>query len=111
MSILGKQSTKGWTEERRKAQAERCRIHKPWEKSTWPRTAQGKAISRLNAVKSGQYARGANEFSKILTAHREFMQHYLNFKLMESTSDSALLEHVQERLNKLKGDNLHGETD
>lgn len=38
-----------WTEERRARQAEIIRQTKPWEKSTGPRTEEGKAISSRNA--------------------------------------------------------------
>ena len=46
-------NTKGWTEERRKAQAERIRQNKPWEKSTGPKSKAGKARSSMNAFKHG----------------------------------------------------------
>ena len=44
-----------WTKEQREAQAERCRHHKPWTKSTGPKTATGKARSNCNAYKHGCY--------------------------------------------------------
>lgn len=40
-----------WTPERRAKQAERIRQTKPWEQSTGPRTAEGKAISSRSADK------------------------------------------------------------
>lgn len=39
-----------WTPERRARQAELIRQTKPWEKSTGPRTEEGKAISSRNAA-------------------------------------------------------------
>ena len=42
---------KGWTEERRKKQAEAIRKWKPWEKSTGSRTEAGKERTRLNACR------------------------------------------------------------
>lgn len=41
-----------WTEEARQKQRERIMQIRPFEKSTGARTAQGKAISSQNAVKS-----------------------------------------------------------
>ena len=43
--------TKGaWTPERRARQAERIRQTKPWEKSTGPRTIEGKAAGLVLAI-------------------------------------------------------------
>lgn len=44
----------GWTPERRARQAESIRHWKPWERSTGPRTAAGKAISARNAYRGGE---------------------------------------------------------
>ena len=41
----------GWTPERRARQAELIRQWKPWERSTGPRTSQGKERSSKNADK------------------------------------------------------------
>ena len=43
----------GWTEERRKRQSELIQDWQPWEQSTGPRTAEGKAKSSQNAFKGG----------------------------------------------------------
>jgi hypothetical protein len=40
----------GWRAERRKWQSELIRKWRPWEKSTGPRTLEGKAVSRNNAL-------------------------------------------------------------
>ena len=50
--------THGWTSERRKKQAESIRKWKPWEKSTGPKTEEGKTVSSQNAHKHGM--RSAN---------------------------------------------------
>ena len=44
-----------WTPERRARQAELIRLWKPWEKSTGPRTPDGKAKAARNAWKGGQW--------------------------------------------------------
>jgi hypothetical protein len=43
----------GWTPERRARQAARIGNWKPWERSTGPRTAEGKAKVSRNAYKGG----------------------------------------------------------
>jgi len=44
----------GWTPERKLKQQEAIHRWKPWNKSTGPRTANGRANSSQNAVKTGQ---------------------------------------------------------
>ncbi|OUL68693.1 hypothetical protein CA603_51545 [Paraburkholderia hospita] len=46
-----------WTPEQRAAQAEKIKRWKPWERSTGPKTDDGKATSSSNALKHGM--RGA----------------------------------------------------
>ncbi len=46
--------TNGWTEERRKRQKELIQRWRPWEKSTGPKSADGKARVARNAYKGGQ---------------------------------------------------------
>lgn len=43
----------GWSEERRRAQADAIRAWRPWERSTGPRTIEGKARVSRNAWKGG----------------------------------------------------------
>ena len=66
--------SKGWTEERRRAQAERCRANKPWEHSTGPKTAAGKARSSLNAFKHGGDTAYQEMIKLMLHHNREFMK-------------------------------------
>lgn len=49
--------TTGWTAERRERQAQLIRTWRPWEKSTGPRTHQGKATSSRNADKPDSFNR------------------------------------------------------
>ncbi len=44
-----------WTPERRARQALAIRRRRPWEHSTGPRTAEGKARSARNAYKGGHW--------------------------------------------------------
>ena len=43
----------GWTPERRARQAAQIRAWRPWEKSTGPKTDEGKARVAQNAYKGG----------------------------------------------------------
>jgi hypothetical protein len=51
---------KGWTPERRARQAEAIRRWRPWERSTGPRTAEGKAVAAANGAKAWPHS-GARE--------------------------------------------------
>ena len=44
----------GWTPERKAKHAEAIRRWKPWEKSTGPKTPEGKEVSKMNGWKGGQ---------------------------------------------------------
>ena len=44
----------GWTPERRARQAALIRTWRPWEKSTGPKTDEGKARAAQNAYKGGE---------------------------------------------------------
>jgi hypothetical protein len=63
-----------WTDERRKKQAERARATKPWEKSSGPKTAKGKARSSLNAYKHGGRCRLMDEYRYLLWLNRELLR-------------------------------------
>lgn len=43
----------GWTLERRRRQSERIRTWKPWDRSTGPRSPEGKAGASHNAYRGG----------------------------------------------------------
>lgn len=65
---------KGWTPERRARQAEAIQRWRPWERSTGPRTAEGKAAAAANGAKAWPRA-GARatlrELRRLLREHRE----------------------------------------
>lgn len=64
----------GWTQERRDKQAERIRQSKPWEKSTGPRTEEGKAASSQNALVHGERSADAiaarKQFNDVMRSSR-----------------------------------------
>ncbi len=66
----------GWSPERRATHAQAIRRWKPWEKSTGPRTAPGKATASLNAVKSGAYDRSAKRLAYILSLQNQYRRLY-----------------------------------
>lgn len=66
--------TKGWTPERRQAQRERILKNKPWEKSTGPKTTQGKEKSSQNALKTGYRTKELLAIRKYLRDSRRVME-------------------------------------
>jgi len=58
--------TRGWNEERRQKQAKNCRKTKPWMKTTGPKTSEGKAKVRDNALKHGMRTVEAEELRRLL---------------------------------------------
>ena len=49
-------AARNWTPEQRQQQAERIRAWSPWERSTGPRSTEGKAKASRNAWKGGARA-------------------------------------------------------
>ncbi len=67
---------KGWTPERRARQAELIRTWRPWEQSTGPRTAEGKATTARNGDKGGTWRIERDmlrELGRLLKAQREVL--------------------------------------
>lgn len=60
----------GWTPERRARAAALIRSRKPWERSTGPRTPEGKARSSRNADR-GQVRKTLRELARLLRQQRE----------------------------------------
>lgn len=61
-----------WTAEARARQAELIKTWRPWERSTGPRTSDGKAKVALNAWKGGKRP-ALEELSKLLS---EALRHH-----------------------------------
>lgn len=80
-----------WTEERRRRQAEAIRKHKPWEKSTGPRTAKGKAKAALNATKHGMRSREGQRILKVLRLNAAFLKAIEEAGVLDGVS-SGLIE-------------------
>jgi hypothetical protein len=62
--------THGWTPERRKKQSKAIRKWKPWEKSTGPKTEEGKEKSKMNAQKHGMRSAEFRLMESLLAAYR-----------------------------------------
>lgn len=56
-----------WTLEERKVQSELIRRWKPWRRSTGAKTAEGKAISKMNAYKHGGRRAEVKVIAKLIT--------------------------------------------
>ncbi|MBU6374354.1 MAG: hypothetical protein KJS97_16655 [Alphaproteobacteria bacterium] len=60
---------KAWTPEQREAQRQAIQRWRPWEKTTGPKTEDGKRRSAMRAYKGGQRAK-AREIARALREHR-----------------------------------------
>lgn len=70
----------GWTDARRKRQAMLIQSWKPWERSSGPKSAEGKAKVARNALKHGARSKGEivrqRELRVVLRAIRaDFFRH------------------------------------
>jgi hypothetical protein len=68
---------KAWTPERRARQAEAIKRWRPWERSTGPRTDEGKAAAAANGAKAWPHsgARAAlRELRRVLREQREALR-------------------------------------
>ena len=61
-----------WTAKQRKAQAESIRRSRPWDKSTGPRTTEGKAKTSQNALKHGVRSRVVMDYRRVVRENRRF---------------------------------------
>ena len=68
---------RNWTPEERAKQAALCRRHRPWTKSTGPRSETGKATASQNARKHALGRRELREFSAVLRLQRNFLRAFM----------------------------------
>jgi hypothetical protein len=62
----------GWTPERCRRQAQAIQRWRPWERSTGPRTLEGKARASRNGWKGGTRPM-LRELAKLLRTQREYL--------------------------------------
>lgn len=74
--LAEKLAVKGWTPERRAAQAARILARKPWLKSTGPRSPAGKKRCRMNGLKHGARSADWRELSRLLRAQQLFVKRW-----------------------------------
>lgn len=73
ISTARKIKPRRWTPAQRAAASMRARITRPWRHATGPRTAAGKACSRLNARKHGRYDAEMCYLRAVLRRQRAFL--------------------------------------
>lgn len=89
--------SKGWTEERRKQQAERCRRNKPWEKSTGPKTSAGKQRSKRNAIKHGRRSLAWKQIRLLCKVNSDFLWLARHLILAENAELCKTIELIKKR--------------
>ena len=55
-----------WTTEQRKRQADLIRKWKPWEKSTGPKSPEGKKRAVMRALKTGEHTKDVRNLRKLI---------------------------------------------
>ena len=68
-----KRGRRCWTPEQRADAAQRARKNKPWRHSTGPKTAAGKARSRLNSYKHGLHSVACRELKWVLREQSRYV--------------------------------------
>ncbi len=87
-----------WTEERRKKQADSIRKHKPWLKSTGPKSRAGKQSSSLNALKNGWRSCAGPHLLALMRINREFRRHCELYYLADALEIRKTNELIEDRL-------------
>jgi hypothetical protein len=73
----GRMTARGWTRERRVRQAMAIQRWRPWEKSTGPRTPEGKARVSRNAFRGGDRS-SINELARMLNSVLRDQRAFIN---------------------------------
>jgi len=98
--------SKGWSPERRAAQAARCRQNKPWQKSTGPKTKEGKARASINAFKHGGFRVQRELLREMSKTNRQFRKAYGEFAKNEvkkaMQKQSLIKRNIKNGQNKVK---------
>jgi len=83
-------------------QAERIRRNKPWERSTGPKSATGKARSKMNAFKHGEYMSEGQILRDALKLNQVFVERALLYEKARLRLGDLMVEYLdrQERLKR-----------
>lgn len=68
-----------WTIEARKKQSQLIRCWRPWERSTGAKTPEGKATSKMNALKHGGRSAEVREAHKQMAKQKRLLKDIINF--------------------------------
>ena len=66
--------SKHWTPEQRKRQSELIQRWKPWEKSTGPKSKDGKRTSAMRGLKTGEHTAEMRELRKMLAKNNQLLR-------------------------------------
>ena len=86
---------RNWTPEQRARQAEACRRHKPSRHATGPKTAGGKARSRMNALKHGRRTAETRAHLKMLHDALRAQRRYLAFVRLVIKLENARMKRYE----------------
>ncbi len=75
--------SRGWSPERRAKQAEAIKRWRPWERSTGPRTAEGKAASAANGALAWPLGSARSVLRELRRVLREQRDSWHKFELTE----------------------------
>jgi len=68
-----------WTDEQRKAQAEKIRTYQPWQMSTGATSETGKKVVSQNALKTGKYTADKVKERKRKAANKRLYEGFLSY--------------------------------
>ncbi|MBX2834296.1 MAG: hypothetical protein KTR28_04915 [Micavibrio sp.] len=90
--------TKGWSGERRAAQAQRCRTQKPWLHSTGPTSKEGKKVAALNSLKHGARSAAFNKLRAALVKNDKKLKRALKSLASQEKQNTSTQKYLDLRM-------------